>query len=197
MTRWWIVLSSVASVALAISSSFAADLSPARAPAAAVAEPVEHGNVYVGVDVAAHGNLAAYAGVLYAPWGMDRSGLRLSVFGLPGRYDYTSDDLGKVKGVFTSADVLVGWSQVFENGAVTVQGGVNYQNHSLSPNDPFNVGRGGYDFFNAAFWLGPEVAVTGNQRSDELRIGAAVTGVKVGPASLTLSGGWLDSRDDG
>src|SRR5215831_2124659 len=67
----------------------AADM-PLKAPSAAQ-EKIEYGNLYFGVDWTSHRSLAGYMGVLYAPNGMEQSGLRLSAFGLTGRYRYRGD----------------------------------------------------------------------------------------------------------
>jgi hypothetical protein len=214
----------------------AADM-PVKAVPAPV-ERVEYGNIYFGVDWTSHKSLAGYAGVLYAPQGMDKSGWRVSAFGLGGRYEYNGGDNNELfKGKFVSTDVLVGWSHVFTNGAVTLQGGVNYQDHHVRPNDPNNpvvgakwgfkiqgdiwynpnertliyglasystafntyyaLGRIGYDFFGTQVFFGPEVGALGNDRTDQQRVGVHFTGIKLGPAKLTISGGWMHERDEG
>src|SRR5215467_7758030 len=99
-----------------------------KAPAAADEKP-EYGNLYFGYDWTSHRSLAGYTGVLYAPQGMDKSGLRLSAFGLIGDYQYHGDVGENFKGKFVSTDALIGWSNVFNNGAATLQVGVNYQDH--------------------------------------------------------------------
>jgi hypothetical protein len=55
---------------------------------------VDYANLYSGVDANTNGGLVGYSGILYAPGGMDYSGLRFAVFGLYGKYRYTSEDEG-------------------------------------------------------------------------------------------------------
>ena len=207
-----------------------------KAPAAADEKP-EYGNLYFGYDWTSHHSLAVYTGVLYAPQGMDKSGIRLSAFGLGGEYKYHGD-VGEVfKGRFVSLDALVGWSNVFNNGAFTLQVGANYQDHRVRPFDPNNsvqgaktgfkvqgdlwvnptertlvyalgsfstafntyyaVGRLGYDFWGKEMFFGPEVGGLGNDRTDQFRLGAHLSDIKVGPAKLTISGGWMRERGEG
>src|SRR4030095_8779556 len=97
--------------------------------AAPAAQKIEYGNLYFGFDWTSHRSLAGYVGVLYAPEGMHKSALRLSAFGLWGDYEYHGDPSELFKGRFASADALIGWSNVFNNGAFTVQVGANYQHH--------------------------------------------------------------------
>jgi hypothetical protein len=139
------------------SAAFAADL-PVKAPvAAAAAEAVDYGNLYFGVDANTNGGLVGYSGILYAPGGMDNSGLRVSVFGLYGKYRYNSDDDGTFKARFASVDALVGYSRVFNDGAVTLAIGANYQNHDVSPHDPDNPVQGDKLGFKVQgdFWTNP------------------------------------------
>jgi hypothetical protein len=121
--------------------AFAADL-PVKAPVAA-ADPIDYGNLYFGVDANTNGGLVGYSGLLYAPGGMDNSGLRIALFGLYGKYRYTNDDDGSTfNGRFASVDALVGYSRVLENGSVTLAIGANYQDQRVSPVDPDNPVQG-------------------------------------------------------
>jgi hypothetical protein len=205
--------------------------------AAPAAEKIEYGNLYFGFDWTSHRSLAGYAGVLYAPQGMHISGIRLSAFGLAGDYEYHDGSGGLFKGRFVSVDGLVGWSNVFNNGAFTFQVGANYQDHRVRPFDPSNsvqgaktgfkvqadlwvnptprtlvyalgsystafdtyytVGRLGYDFWGKGVFFGPEVGGLGNDRTDQLRAGAHLTGLMIGPGKLTLSTGWMRERNEG
>jgi hypothetical protein len=205
--------------------------------AAAAPEATEYGNLYYGFDWTSHRSMVGYIGVLYAPYGMDKSGLRVSAFGLGGDYRYHGDPTETFKGRFVSADVLVGWSHVFNNGAFTLQVGANYQNHRIRPTDPnnsvvgsetgfkvqgdlwvnptqrtlvyalasystafntyYSVGRLGYDFLGNGVFFGPEVGGLGNDRTDQFRVGAHLTNIKLGPAKVTLTGGWMRERDEG
>ena len=139
------------------STAFAADL-PVKAPVAAAAEAVDYGNLYFGVDANTNGGLVGYSGILYAPGGMDYSGLRVSVFGLYGKYRYTSEEEGLTfKARFASVDALVGYSYVFNNGAATLAVGANYQNHDVSPPDRDNPVQGEKLGFKVQgdFWTNP------------------------------------------
>ena len=206
---------------------------------AAPAAAIEYGNLYFGVDWTSHKSLAGYSGVLWAPWGMHQSGLRLSAFGLVGRYEYHGGATGNelFKGNFVSTDALVGYSHVFNNGAVTLAVGANYQDHRVRPDDPENPVRGakfgfkvqgdiwvqptertlvyalgsystafdtyysiarfGLDIFNTKVFFGPEVGALGNDRTDQQRLGLHLTGIRVGPGKVTVSGGWMRERGEG
>ena len=122
-------------VAASVGVAAAADM-PLKAPPLAP-EKIEYGNLYFGVDWTSHRSLVGYMGVLYAPSGMEQSGVRLSAFGLTGRYRYQGDG-EQFGGKFVSTDALVGWSHVFNTGALTLAVGVNYQDHSVTPFDPSN-----------------------------------------------------------
>src|SRR5262245_17768059 len=126
-------------VVASASVAAAADM-PLKAPPVAP-EKIEYGNLYSGVDWTSHGSLVGYVGVLYAPNGMEQSGLRLSAFGLTGRYRYQGDT-ETFRGKFVSTDALIGWSNVFNTGALTLAVGVNYQDHSVTPFDPANSVQG-------------------------------------------------------
>src|SRR5262245_64585679 len=116
-----------------VGAAAAADM-PVKAPITAP-EKLEYGNLYFGVDWPSHRSLAGYMGVLYAPGSMDKSGLRLAVFGLLGNYRYLGGDGELFRGNFASVDGLVGWSHVFKDGAVTLSIGANYQDHRVGPFD--------------------------------------------------------------
>jgi len=206
--------------------------------AAPAAQKIEYGNIYFGFDWTSHRSLAGYAGVLYAPEGMHKSGIRVSAFGLGGEYEYHGGDNNeRFKGRFASIDALVGWSNVFNNGAFTLQVGANYQHHRITPVDAANtvqgsktgfkvqadlwvnptrqtlvyalgsystafdtyytVGRLGYDFWGRGVFFGPEVGALGNDRTDQVRAGAHLSGIMIGPGKLTLSSGWMSERGEG
>ena len=216
--------------------ALAADMPVKAFPAAA--EPIDYGNLYFGTDVNTHRGLVGYGGLLYAPGGMDNSGLRIAIFGLYGKYEYTHDDgTNTFKGRFASVDALVGYSKAYDNAAVTLAIGANYQDQRVSPFDPGNSVQGekvgfkvqgdfwvnpteqtlvmgiasystafntyysilrfGYDFFGKDFFIGPEFGALGNARTDQQRVGLAISGIPVGKrVRLTLSGGWLHERNE-
>jgi hypothetical protein len=237
MTRGNSIWLSAALVAGSATLASAADIIT-KAPVAPAAAPIEYGNLYFGVDWTSHKSLAGYMGVLYAPMGMGQSGLRLSAFGLLGQYEYHGGDAGELfNGRFVSSDVLVGWSNVFANGAFTLAVGPNFQHHRVRPNDPnnavqgsewgfkvqadlwvnptprtliyalgsystafdtyYSIGRLGYDVTGQQLFFGPEVGGLGNDRTDQVRVGAHLTGIKIGAAKVTVSGGWMHERGEG
>jgi hypothetical protein len=61
----------------------------------------------------------------------------------------------------------------------------------------YALGRLGYDFTGSRVFFGPEVGGLGNDRTDQFRVGAHLTGIKLGPAKLTVSGGWFHERGEG
>ena len=142
-------------LALAASAAAAADMPVKAKPVAP--EKIEYGNLYFGVDWTSHRSLAGYIGVLYAPGGMDKSGLRLAAFGLLGNYRYVGGDGDLFRGKFASVDGLVGWSHVFGNGAVTLSIGANYQDHRVRPFDLNNTVLGSKTGFKVQgdLWVNP------------------------------------------
>ncbi|MCC6890822.1 MAG: cellulose biosynthesis protein BcsS [Hyphomicrobiales bacterium] len=154
------VIAASAALALSAHAVKAADQPlVTKATAAPVAAPIEYGNLYFGIDWNSHKSRAGYAGILYAPQGMHQSGLRLSVFGLVGRYEYHGGTTGEelFKGKFVSTDALIGWSQVFGTGAVTLAIGANYQDHRVRPSDPDNPVQGSKPGFKVQgdVWIHP------------------------------------------
>lgn len=239
MTRGNSTWLSAALVVVSTTVAMAADKAViTKAPVAPAATHIEYGNLYFGVDWTSHKSLAGYTGVLYAPTGMHQSGLRLSAFGLVGRYEYHGGNAGELfKGNFYSTDALIGWSHVFRNGAFTLAAGANFQHHRVRPSDPNNsvqgsewglkvqadlwvnptpntliyalgsystafdtyytIGRLGFDVTGRQVFFGPEVGGLGNDRTDQVRVGAHITGIRLGPAKLTVSGGWMHERGEG
>jgi hypothetical protein len=58
-------------------------------------------------------------------------------------------------------------------------------------------GKWGYDIFKSKTFFGPEVIALGNDRTDQVRLGAHLTGISVGAAKLNISGGWMKERGEG
>src|SRR5215470_17085479 len=156
MTRSAAFLLSALVISAMTGTASAADQAIIR-KAAAAPEQIEYGNLYYGVDWTSHRSLVGYMGVLYAPYGMDESGLRVSAFGLGGDYRYHGDPGETFKGRFVTADALVGWSHVFNNGAFTLQVGANYQEHRIRPADPNNSVVGSKTGFKVQgdIWVNP------------------------------------------
>jgi Cellulose biosynthesis protein BcsS len=143
---------------LAGTSASAADM-VVKAPVAAAAV-VDYGNLYFGTDVNTNGGLVGYGGILYAPGGMDVSGVRFALFGLYGKYRYNGADPNApttFNGRFASVDALVGYSAVVNNGAVTLAIGANYQDQRVNPFDPDNPVQGQRVGFKVQgdFWTNP------------------------------------------
>jgi hypothetical protein len=236
MKRWGFVplaISAFAAFAMSVNAADAPVYKAYKAP-----PPPDFGNIYFGVDLTSHGGLVGYAGILYAPYGMDVSGIRLALFGLYGQYKYDGGGVG-ITGTFGSFDALIGYSFVMQNGALTLSVGPNFQDHSLSPADPTNpvqgskvglkvqadiwanptpntliyalgsystafetyyaLGRFGFDLTNGqGVFLGPEIGVLGNERTDQVRAGVFISGIRAGrSARLGFSTGWLRERDQG
>src|SRR3954471_679347 len=145
-----LVISATAGTASAADQAVVLKAAPAK-------EATEYGNLYYGFDWTSHRSMVGYMGVLYAPYGMDKSGLRVSAFGLGGDYRYHGDPGETFKGRFVSADALIGWSHVFNNGAATVQIGANYQDHRIKPTDPNNSVVGAKTGFKVQgdIWVNP------------------------------------------
>ncbi len=61
----------------------------------------------------------------------------------------------------------------------------------------YAIGRFGYDFTGSEVFFGPEVGGLGNDRTDQLRVGAHLTGIKLGPGKVTVSSGWMRERGEG
>src|SRR5262249_13015181 len=69
--------------------------------------------------------------------------------------------------------------------------------YSTAFNTYYAVGRLGYDFLSNGVFFGPEVGGLGNDRTDQFRLGAHLSDIKVGSAKLTISGGWMRGRNEG
>ena len=69
--------------------------------------------------------------------------------------------------------------------------------YSTAFNTYYAVGRLGYDFLGNGVFFGPEGGGLGNDRTDQFRLGAPLSDIKVGPAKLTISGGWMRERTEG
>jgi hypothetical protein len=232
MTRWYVIPLSAGIIAASTLAASAADQPVLKA----APMKIEHGNLFYGFDATSHDSLAGYLGVLYAPYGMHQSGIRLTAFGLYGRYEYSSTPTD-VSARFWSGDLLVGWSNVTANGAYTLSVGVNAQDHNLSRFDATNSVRGseigakvqgdfwvnptpntlllgiasystafdtyyalvraGRDFSGKGIFVGPEGVAQGNERTDQVRLGVFASGMKIGIAELTVSGGWLREKGEG
>jgi hypothetical protein len=60
----------------------------------------------------------------------------------------------------------------------------------------YSTVKAGYDFFGKEFFIGPEVILQGNERYDQWRVGAHITGIKISKdVELGLSAGYLHESD--
>jgi len=145
-------LIAAAGINAAVAADQAVVLKAAPSPAT-----IEYGNLYYGIDWTSHRSIAGYMGLLYAPNGMHQSGIRLAAFGLVGRYKYHGGSGEDFTGKFASLDGLVGWSNVFRNGAFTVSVGANYQDQRVKPFDPNNPVQGTKTGFKVQgdLWVNP------------------------------------------
>jgi hypothetical protein len=55
----------------------------------------------------------------------------------------------------------------------------------------------GYALFAPEIYIGPKAVVLGDQNFDQYRLGAFITGFKVGKVELGVSGGYLHDRNQG
>lgn len=56
----------------------------------------------------------------------------------------------------------------------------------------YGQGSAGYDFFNNAIFIGPDLATLGDERFTQLRAGVSVTGIKIKNVQIDLSGGYAN-----
>lgn len=137
-------------------------VSPAAAPVSQLTknssvddtETVSRVHGFWGVDVSRLG-VSSWAGALIAPRGdLEKSGLRVWVFGEAGRYKFS--DSGEVfKGNFQSGDMLVGYGFESENYSINLLAGVNAINHTVTPFDstnPVQGTRAGFKVRGDAYW---------------------------------------------
>ena len=183
------------------------------------------------LHVSAFGTIAPFAP-------MDQTGFRFRIGGLAGSYKYvsTAPGVGSVTGNEKSGSLLAGYEWVMPTTTVSVFGGVEAQNTTLSKRDPNNkvVGssfgfKAALDFYsnptpytmvsgnytystnNNAYYarmkagmavfsqvfVGPELLFLGDNFYSQWRIGAHVTGVKLGALQFGLSGGYVNDRKNG
>jgi hypothetical protein len=109
-------------------------------------------------DLWRHGGFA-HGGVVWSPGGVDREGFALKVMLGGGTYRYISGALGntEVSGRLLAATILPGWRFVRGKFIATIYGGLDLQNHRLTPDDPSAGLRGGYVGvrLNAEIWYEP------------------------------------------
>ena len=102
-------------------------------------------DVFTGVDVA-HDSWFAYVGGVTALQGQDiatQSGFLARLAGGYGQYNYNKPGTGNIDGDVGNANLMVGYANVFQGGRVTGYVGLDWIDHSISPNDPLNSANGG------------------------------------------------------
>jgi Cellulose biosynthesis protein BcsS len=61
----------------------------------------------------------------------------------------------------------------------------------------YSIVKFGYDVFNLGFFIGPEFAALGNDRTDQQRVGVHLTNLRIANrVTLAVSGGWLRQRNE-
>jgi hypothetical protein len=112
---------------------------PVKAPDAA-APHADHFLIYSGIDGWQNGTFG-YAGVTWAPKGLNEDGFILKFLAGSGTYRYlngTTDTLG----IATVLDAMPGWHFKYGSADVTLYAGLDLQSHRLRPDDLANNMRG-------------------------------------------------------
>lgn len=114
--------------------------------------------LFSNTDLWRHGGFM-HGGVVWSPGGNDREGFVLKAMFGGGDYRYISGALGNVEvsGRLLAASILPGWRFVRGKFIATVFGGLDMQNHRLSPDDPSASLRGRYAGVraNVELWYEP------------------------------------------
>jgi len=101
----------------------------------------KHVLLFSGLEFTSHSSHFGYVGGVLAPKNLDATGLRLFLLAGEGTYQYDANST-KIRGRFTTADALVGYSVTLGRLSSALYVGVNAQEHNLSPDDPSNPARG-------------------------------------------------------
>jgi Cellulose biosynthesis protein BcsS len=187
------VHSVIVAVLASVSSAHAADFSvPAPVPAGPVS------NLLAGFDFTSHQSYFGWIEDSIAPYGLDKSGLRINLFSGGGTYKYNTNGgaLSSNTGSVTTSDILLGYGWVLPNFNAKLLIGGNVQDQRLTnpdPNNPVQGERGGFkvqgDFYNnpskvtMIYGMG-WYETTFNSYYSELKWGYDVTGgrgVFIGP----------------
>jgi hypothetical protein len=114
--------------------------------------------LFANTDLWRHGGFM-HGGVVWSPNGIDKEGFALKAMFGGGDYRYVSGALGntQVSGRLLAAGILPGWRFVRGKFIATVYGGLDMQNHRLTPDDPSAGLRGRYFGFraNVELWYEP------------------------------------------
>jgi len=104
-------------------------------------EPGDHVLAFAGVDVGKW-STDGWIGGLIAPWkDLDTSGPRFWILGGAGAYKYNAEGTS-FRGVYSSADALVGYGFEGDNYSINALAGFNAINEMVTPFDPENKVQG-------------------------------------------------------
>src|SRR5215468_5335032 len=123
--------------ALGVSPAWSADMPVPEPP-----EKSEHLFLFTGTDYTSFNSYFAWGGATWAPWGLDKSGLRVTGFGGYGTYTYHSSGNAHGSGRFATTDALIGWAIATERTNTKFMVGANAQDQILSAPDPTNPVQG-------------------------------------------------------
>jgi len=100
--------------------------------------------VFAGVSAAQDSTFGYFGGIRAWNGDLSKSGFLLRGMAIYGDYDYktTAVPSGHVDADVTHVELGVGYQWVNPGNRVSLYGGVDYQNHDLSPNDTRNSTRG-------------------------------------------------------
>jgi hypothetical protein len=90
-----------------------------------------------------HTGAFVHGGLLWSPGGITREGFTLKLLAAGGTYTYRSG-AREITGLAAIGSVMPGWRFKADKFELTVYGGLDVQNHQLSPDDPGGRLRGGY-----------------------------------------------------
>jgi hypothetical protein len=165
--------------------------------------------LFSGVD-ARERSYYGYAGVIQALNGnIATDGFLVRVFGLYNVYDYTSSAAvvgGTVDGRMTAFDVMLGYQKNFQNFTARLYAGLDYESHSLSPDNPFDSNRGTHlgakvrgeieTLYNSPFY-GSLIASYGSATErywSRARVGYNFQGVILGPEGVLTGNRLTDEQ---
>jgi hypothetical protein len=181
--------------------------------------------------------------VVWAPGGLDNSGIRYRAATVDGAYSFLANGNFGQRLNGNSQEVIgqVGYEWIQGTSSISVLTGVNYITGSSSspagttstsnpvpgnavgwktlvefysnPTDKTMIAaegsystafheyytqfEAGYALFAPEIYIGPKAVLLGDQNFDQYRLGAFITGFKVGKVELGVSGGYLHDRSQG